>query len=43
MPRTFEIRWAWMRAFAWEMCGSTPEAEEVIASTGMSLRVRPGS
>ena len=36
-------RRAWMRAFACEMCGSTPEAEVVAASTGTSAAVRPGS
>ena len=38
-----EIRCAWIRAVAWEMWGSTPEPELEIASTGISLRVSPGS
>ena len=36
------MRLAWMRAFACEMCGSTPEAEVVTASTGTSASVSPG-
>ena len=32
---------AWMRAVAAEMCGSTPEAEAVTASTGTPSAVRP--
>ena len=42
-PRTAATRWAWMRALASEMWGSTPEAEVVTASTGTSAAVRPGS
>ena len=42
MPRTSATRLAWMRALAAEMCGSTPEAEVVTASTGTSARVSPG-
>ena len=38
-PRTAATRWAWMRALASEMCGSTPEAEVVTASTGTSAAV----
>ena len=36
------MRLAWMRAFAAEMCGSTPEAELVTASTGTPSAVSPG-
>jgi hypothetical protein len=36
------MRLAWMRAFATEMCGSTPEAEVVTASTGTWAAVSPG-
>ena len=41
-PRTSATRRAWIRALAWEMCGSTPEAEVVTASTGTSRCRRPG-
>ena len=33
---TAATRWAWIRALASEICGSTPEAEVVTASTGTS-------
>ena len=42
MPRVRAMRLAWMRAFACEMCGSTPEAEVVTASTGTLAFVSPG-
>ena len=35
-PRSSATRLAWMRALATEICGSTPDAEVVTASTGMS-------
>ena len=40
--RTAAMRWAWMRALATEMCGSTPEADVVTASTGTCAGVQPG-
>ena len=43
IPRTAATRFAWIRAFASEICGSTPEAEVVTASTGTSAAVSPGS
>ena len=41
-PRTSATRRAWIRALASEMCGSTPEADVVTASTGTSARSSPG-
>ncbi len=35
-PRTAATRWAWMRALACEICGSTPEPDVVTASAGTS-------
>ena len=40
--RFFATRLAWIRAFAYEICGSTPEAEVVTASGGTCAAVSPG-
>ena len=40
-PRTAATRLAWIRAFASEISGSTPEAEVVTASTGTSATRQP--
>ena len=42
MPADLGDAVAWMRALASEMCGSTPEAEVVTASTGTSAASSPG-
>ena len=41
-PRTWATRFACRRAFAREICGSMPEAEVVIMSTGRSRARSPG-
>ncbi len=37
------MRCAWMRALSCEICGSTPDADWVTASTGIVAAVSPGS
>ena len=42
MSRSAATRFAWIRALAIEISGSTPDAEVITASGGMSAAVSPG-